>query len=446
MKKIYPNKYSKEFFKFFFISFLTLVFFIESAQSQSLPFYGKQQTDSLSAIDKDQGKGTSELLTVPEKYKSHPEYGKTKLSNPLLQNSYELIQERTVDSRLFQNIDGTFTVVKSGEPMHYKDADGWWRTIEVAFEEDAVKPQLYLLNKQRLPMTFDGTSGVVSMKLDSVNEMTYGNDLTLMQINNTGSIISKKSINNFSTNVDLNNAKANVSNAFNGIDMSLKFDFFMAKTNYKISSPAIVEPNSKWVIFREKVNIPADWTMEYDASNGEYVDGNWQGDILIKNTSGETMSKFLTPVYFDSGNDKNTNNIKGSYKLEKISNTAYYLYLMVPSAWLSSPDRVYPVTIDPIVLTNDYNAMASCLGSFQSSTINVGIPAGEIIMNTYLLWEFVAQNVGWLAEQTSYVESVGGSTPYFYGAGSYEGTQVYSTSTLIANCTSSGSVNYTFYA
>jgi len=448
MKKIYPHHYSKRFISVLIIFFLTCTFFLGSLQSQSLPFYGKQKNDPLTATDKvnlpDNKK--PDLLTVPEKYKSHPEYGKTKLSNPLSQNSYELIQERTVDSRLFQNIDGSFTVVKSGEPMHYKDESGWWKTIENTFEEDTQIPQLYHLKKQRLPISFDGQSGVIKMMLDSVNDMNYGNELTLLQMNSDGNIISKKQTNAFSANVDLNNAKANIVNAFNGIDMSVKFDFFMAKTNYKIASPSIIEPNSKWVVFREKVNIPAGWTMDYDINTGEYVDGNWQGDIIIKNTNGETMSKFLKPIYFDAGNDKNINNTLGSYKIEKVNNSAYYLYLMVPSTWLLSPERVYPVTIDPVALTNDYNAMATCLGSFNSSTLNVGIPAGQIITNTYILWEFVAQNVGYMSEQTSYIESVNGATPYFYGSGSYEGTQVYSTSTLIANCTSTGSVNYTFYA
>ena len=449
MKKFYTTKLT-HFFSLVFIAFAFMSFFVNNSYSQNLkePITTKESVTEAANIQQEEtNKEEIKLLEVPERFKAHPEYGKTKLSNPNLQNSYELIQERTVDSRLFQNLDGTFTSVKSGEPMHYKDADGWWRTIEVTFEEDAVKPQLYHLDKQNLPMSFDGTSGIVSMTLDNSNSMTYGNDLTFMQIKNNGDIISKKNINTFSANVDLNKAKANISNAFNGIDMSLFFDFWMAKTNYKISSSSLIDPNSKWVVFREKVNVPTNWTMEYDLNNGEYVGDNWQGDVMIKNPNGDVKSKFLKPIYFDSGSDRNTNNIIGSYKIEKIDNSTYYLYLMVPSSWLLSPDRVYPVTIDPVAQIDDNTDIASCFTpSYQTSSLSVGVPAGEIITNTYLLWEYTSLNVGWLEDQISYVSGINGSTPVYYGSGAYEGTQVYSTYSTIGNSTSTGTATFTFYS
>ena len=128
MKKIYSNNNSKRFNIFILNLFIALVFFIESAHTQNLPFYNKQDNDTIKAVGEKehlQEKGTPVLLAVPERYKAHPEYGKTRLKDPDKQNSYELIQERTADSRLFQNPDGSFTAVKSGGPMHYKDADGW---------------------------------------------------------------------------------------------------------------------------------------------------------------------------------------------------------------------------------------------------------------------------------------------------------------------------------
>ena len=451
MKKIYSNNKSKGFNILILNLFLILFFCFEFVQSQNLPFYSHQGGDSIKSktekTDK-QEKEKIELLSVPERYKSHPEYGKTKLVNPDKHGSYELIQERTVDSRLFQNLDGSFTAVKSGNPLHYKDADGWWRTIDVSFNEDAVKPNFYHLNKQRLPISYDGKTSVVTMQLDSINSMNYGKELSFIQIDNNGNIISNKSINSFVAAVDLNKPKANISNAFDGVDMSFVFDSWMVKTNYIISSSSVINNNAEWVIFREKVNVPENWLIEYDKDNGVLLDGNWHGDLVIKNTGGEVMSKFQMPIYFDSGNDRNTNNINGSYKIEKIDNSTYYLYLMVPASWLKSPERVYPVTLDPPAINDDPTVIASCFSpAYQSSNLSVAVAAGNIITNTYLLWEFTAVNNGaWMQDQISYVSGISGSTSVFYGSGATAGMEQYSLNSTIGNTTSTGAANYTFYA
>jgi len=430
--------------------FFILLFTFESVQAQNLPFYNKSEKDSIK-IDKEKedlnDKGNIVLLQVPERYKSHPEYGKTKLRNPDRQNSYELIQERTVDSRLFQNTDGSFTSVKSGGPLHYKDSDGWWRTIDVTFKEDTIKPNLFHLNNQKLPMSFDGISSVVTMQLDSLNSMSYDNDLSFIQIDNNGNMLSNKSINNVVATVDLNKPKASVNNIFDGIDMSFAFDSWMTKTNYVISSRSLINNNAEWVIFRQKVNVPENWVLEYDKENGTLTDGTFHGDVLIKNTNGKTLSKFQMPVYFDSGHNRNTNNITGSYKIEKINNSTYYLYLMVPATWLLSSERVYPVTLDPTVPNDDPTIIASCLNSYQASNLSVGVSAGYLITNSYLLWEFTAVNNGaYMQDQQSYVSGTGGSTSVFYGSGTMAGMQQYAVNSTIGNGTSTGLVNFTFYA
>ena len=444
MNKNFKTKLSHLFSVSLFI-FSTTFLLINCLHAQSMqePLINKDNNRTLN----NQQEKVIKLLSVSEKYKAHPEYGKTKLTNPAMQSSYELIQERTADSRLFQNLDGSFTAVKSGEPMHYKDADGWWRTIDASFEKDAINSNLFHLNKQRLPISFDGSTGIISMKLDASNSISYGNDLSLIQIDKNGNVISKKNTRNFEAAVDLNKAKAGISNIFDGIDASFNFDSWMAKTNYIISTPALIDNNAKWVVFREKINIPINWTFDYDKDNGTFKDGNWQGDIVIKNTNGETMSKFLTPVYFDSGPDRNTNNITGSYKIEKIDNSTYYMYLMLPASWLLSPDRVYPLTIDPVAINDDPTAIASCLSpTYQASNLSVGIPIGNLICNTYLLWEFTALNGSWMEDQESYVSSINGPTSIFYGYGAYSGTKTYALNSTIGNGTSTGSVNYTFYS
>lgn len=66
------------------------------------------------------------LKRVPAEYKKHPEYGKTLPEHPHVSGSYELIHKRTAHTRLFQNLNGTFTTVYSSYPLHYKDENGMW--------------------------------------------------------------------------------------------------------------------------------------------------------------------------------------------------------------------------------------------------------------------------------------------------------------------------------
>ena len=446
----YLNSFT-QFFTNVLILFAFTIVIANNSFSQDIrePFIANDKKENVSTVKPEEAfKVNNTLREVPEKFKAHPEYGKTKLSNPDMQSSYELIQERTVDSRLFQNLDGSFTAVKSGEPMHYKDADGWWRTIDVTFEQDAIKPQIFNLNKQRLPISFDSKTGVVNMKLDSINSMIYGDNLSFMQVDNSGNVISKKNINNFESSVDLKKAKANISNAFDGIDMAFNFYSWMTKTNYIISSRSLISDDAEWVIFKEKVNVPANWKLEYDNDNGTMVNGTWQGDITLKNTNGEVMSKFLKPIYFDSGHDRNTNNIVGSYKIENINNSSYNLYLMIPASWLLSPERVYPVSIDPPAVNDDPTVIASCYyPTYQSSNLSVGVALGNTITNTYLLWEFTAVDYGiaWMEDQRSYVTGTNGSTSVYYGTGQTFGTETYSLNSTIGNGASTGSAAFTFY-
>lgn len=393
------------------------------------------------------------IQEVPITYRLHPEYGKTKLSNPLMQNSIELIQERTVDSRLFKNPDGSFTLVKSGEPMHYKDADGWWRTIQVAFKQNQQSPEIYYLNQQPKPIAFNAKTAQINIQLDELhNSLQYGNELTLIQLSQSGQILSKESFGNIQAKVDKVNTKALINNIFSGIDMKIDFDFSKLKSEYIISSPHLFNQEAEWITIRETVKVPEGWTFEYNKENGETIEENWQGEVVLKNKTGGIEARFIKPVYFDAGTDRNTNYIIGSYKIEHINNNTYFLYLMVPASWLLAPDRIYPVTLDPISTVDDPTIIPSCFyPNYYASTLNAAIPAGNTITNTYLLWEFTAEGNGaWLQDQMSYVSGMSGSTPVFdgmqMGLPQTGGTYQYALNSLIGNGLGQGVNSYTFYS
>ncbi|MDD3878229.1 MAG: hypothetical protein PHT69_16540, partial [Bacteroidales bacterium] len=95
----------KFYFNFRWIITVTLVFnlFFFLANKNTSAQFVKNNSQNESELSSTKDKGLEE---IPERFKQHPEYGLVKLQNPDMQDSYELIHERTVDSRLFQNLDG----------------------------------------------------------------------------------------------------------------------------------------------------------------------------------------------------------------------------------------------------------------------------------------------------------------------------------------------------
>ncbi|MDD3875875.1 MAG: hypothetical protein PHT69_04600, partial [Bacteroidales bacterium] len=420
------------------------IFFSSILVSQTNPFYERPADDS--EINELKNK---ELIEIPERYKLHPEYGKTKLENPDNQDSYELIHERTVDSRLFQNLDGGFTLVKSGQPMHYIDDQGWWRTIEKEFEEDDVKPQLFHMKKQAQPISFDARTAYITMSLNETGQsISYGKSRSFTQFDSNWNKITERTSNTFLANVNKADALAEVNEIFPGIDMNFTFNSSQVKTNYTISSSNLINSASQWVVFSEEIEIPYGFELTYaDAmSSGSDV---FFGDLIVKNSLGNETARINQPVFSDSGNDRATNNIEGAYKLTQTGPNTYLIYVVIPTSWLLDPARIYPVVIDPSVSTSSSAIINTCFyPTYQSSSLSITVPIG-IITNTYLRWDFIAVDatVGWLEDQRSYVSGPSGSTGIFYGTGTYGGLQTYTTNSTIANGSSTGgNINFTFYA
>ncbi len=121
------------------IAALYLVIFLTSTvkpQDNQSELLGESTQESVVNENDNQKITKSPVLKqVPAEYKSHPEFGKTQPKNPDPSGSYELIHERTSHSRIFQNMNGTYTTVYSSYPLHVQDENGWW----ISLDEEALK-------------------------------------------------------------------------------------------------------------------------------------------------------------------------------------------------------------------------------------------------------------------------------------------------------------------
>jgi hypothetical protein len=93
---------------------------------------------------------------IPELFREHPEFDTARLRNPELQDSRELIHERTTHTRRFLNPDGSFTTVKSDLPLHFMDDNGWLRSFSYNTQNEITLniPHSHIEDHTQLPSCF----------------------------------------------------------------------------------------------------------------------------------------------------------------------------------------------------------------------------------------------------------------------------------------------------
>ena len=389
------------------------------------------------------------LEKIPPSFRSHPELGKKRPHDSQMRNSYELIHERTANSRTFIHPCGSLTQAFSDVPLHYKCEEGWWRSVELKFEADPYHKNTYLLNKKAIPMAFDAKNINSNVSFDEDNILHIRKALSLLQKDEHGALISKTDPGSFKADLKKDDAVVYVMDVFNGVDMTVHFDHFVIKRNYVVRSGHFLLPNTETVIIRELVEVPQGWSLTPDDDVTQLKKNQGINSLKLQNANGEIKTRFLRPIFTDAAPDRNTGTVAGFYNISQKNLTAYYVDIVIPASWLRDPSRIYPVTIDPVVIVDDSTVVPSCFHpNFQQSTLNINVPAGDFIFNTYLLWEFTAVtgSSAWMADQRSYVSGPSGQTGVFSGTGNNAGTQVYTAHTTIANGQSTGHVQLDFFA
>lgn len=116
--------------------------------------------------------------------------------------------------------------------------------------------------------------------------------------------------------------------------------------------------------------------------------------------------------------------------------------------WKSFSDPQTPGKHPTSVIDNTEQIESCFYPSFEQSDLTLEVTEGHLILNTYLLWEFVATSSSgaWMADQRSYVSGPTGETQVFHGSGSSAGTQTYTTHSGVAAGVSPGEITISFFS
>ena len=300
--------------------------------------------------DKKVSSTLQDKLSSP-KAKKHPEYGILPF-NAQYKHCVELIDNRTEYTRFY--IDPlhqghTFTQ-QSLYPLHYKDKEGQWRTIDYRLQPESGHSGVYVATHQPLPVKFNLANGYTSIDLHSF-ELTYNHHLKMYYVadkNDMPSAVEAADYSHYSIGDD----GARVYNMWPGIDMESFAKEGKIETNFIITSKPNMPISGGYMVIEDHVSVPEGYTLEKTGGSKRLVNM----DLLLRDTEGQIRAKM------EHVRIRNADNMATAteYVVSKSKND-YTLKMLVPYFFLNVDSSTYPIVIDPIVTGFD------SLGNYDST-------------------------------------------------------------------------------
>jgi RHS repeat-associated protein len=227
----------------------------------------------------------------------------------------ELPNRRTETSNTFVLSDGKLRTELFEAPVNYRDEKGHWRPIEEGLEE---KPSGAIVNGAnsfdlQLPESLDARSAIrLSTQNSWVSERPTGIATNDAELEGDTAVYEAPA--------------ADVSFEFSGLANGVKGDIVLADE----SAPSLFH-------------------FLLEASHGLSASLNSEGGIDFRDQAGKLVTILPAPVMFDNAPSPNISQ-DVHYDLQPREDGAWSLSVEASRDWLSSPDRVWPVRIDPTIL------------------------------------------------------------------------------------------------
>jgi trimeric autotransporter adhesin len=283
-------------------------------------------------------------------YEKHPEFGLLFNGAPCV-DCYELIGRRTEASKIFarEGSNGKEIMQQtSSAPMHYKDAQGNWRTIKTQLQPSA-HPGVYAAAEQEVPVVIDALAGGSSL----------GSTGQLFRFNRNLELIYKSSAGNVSlgkanwTRYTAGDDGVYVTDAWPGIDIEIFALRGALKTNFWIQHSMPAYANGTLLV-RDHFDLDAGLSI---ANTGA---GTFIGNIEIKDKQGANIYAVSAATAFEK------NKANGTLQMLEYNVCGTTVDIALPGNFLNRPASSYPVIIDPLVSTTTYSGMTGSGSSYIS--------------------------------------------------------------------------------
>lgn len=258
----------------------------------------------------------------------------------------EIIEKRTANSKHFNNENGSITAHISSGEIHYLE-NGQWQTIF----HTIVPTSSGFKNTTNSHKTFypSNSSGSIRTILPNGIELVDMKDMRMYyesngQANQIQNIQSKQGLVKFN--------ELTYANVYgSGIDLRLTQNTKQRKMDYIIQNQMALNniPNgADFLVFEEKVVLPVGWSAQLI-----------NNEILLKDQIGNLIAKYERPIFKDTPpphehneNEHNHSHVDleftGTYEMSQ-NGTDIIIKTKVPLTWLTSSERIFPLSIDPTI-------------------------------------------------------------------------------------------------
>jgi len=298
------------------------------------------------------GKISSETQSenLPDVLVSELDYGKGGIfqgRNP----HDELVTKRDLTSKHFRNTNGSIdAIITAGMPLNYQE-NGLWKTIrkEIIPNSSVTYPEFAFANTTNTCKTYysDKSNGGVLTEHNGFPVREWINPEISWMVD--GNLVESIKISNSEGLVNLNSIT--YADCFTGTDVRFtqenagkKLDFILKNSDILSYAPA----GASHLAITETINLPEGWTYKMVESFIYILDG-----------AGEYAYTYTDPIFYDSG--KKSGMETGKYIVTQ-NGQELVISTLIPMAWLTAPEREFPVIIDP-----DATIYATS-GGYQGST------------------------------------------------------------------------------
>ena len=387
---------------------------------------------------------SAEAIAANAGYEHHPETGLLYAEAPC-DNCYELIGKRTETSKTFLkegtsgNDGGKDIMVQTASgPMHYKDAQGNWRTIKSLLEVDNTRRGVYAATEQPVPVVINTNNGDNFSSLGKTGQkLEFNHNLELVYVRPDGSQVSLGAA-NWTTHT-AGDEGVYVTNAWPGVDMELHTVRGAIKTNFYINH-AMPEYADGTLMIRDHLQM--DNGLSLDAGGKTEFAGN----IEVKDNTGKEV------YIISSATACEKNNMRNTLQLIDYHLNGNVLDIAVPGNYLNRPATAYPVIIDPLVSTatvsavngSSYSAalapMSGCAYYNAATT-----PANCTLTDITYAFVYVTNSIAWLSDGALDFYITGGCRSPLPPTG-FGGMYWFCNFASPGTCTADGSATYSLFS
>lgn len=268
----------------------------------------------------------------------------------------EDVSKRTLNSKHFQVSSGKYEAVIGAGPMHYWE-NNEWKTIatELAPNQSGNHTQYPYYNRWNYFKTYYGKSGAgIKMNFPGFSLDLWQN-IEKKWLDASGNELSSLEIlpgiqpTSSDNSLEYHNVFPDVKARAIQLSYGLETEYYLESQAALANAPL----NAGFLAFSEVISLPSGWKVEGKGT----VNGGFFEKILILNQKGEEQLRYQRPYFEDNlktalqGKDRKTEKrINGAYHYY-IAGSEVTLSVLIPAEWVLSPERRFPIKIDPIVTT-----------------------------------------------------------------------------------------------